>query len=104
MTATPLRTRWLWTWGGISFGYREGDELWTHAGRHVGHFRGNEAYDPNGGYLGEIRSGVRLIIDARKQAQRQLPFFPLPPRPGASRHAPSTALPLPADHRDFSSP
>jgi hypothetical protein len=103
MTATPLRTRWLWTWGGICFGYREGDELWTHAGRHVGHFRENEAYDPNGGYLGEIRNGVRLITDARKLARRQLPFFPLPPRPGAGPHPPSTALPLRADHRDFPS-
>ncbi len=24
---------WLWTWGGTSFGYRDGDNLWTHDGR-----------------------------------------------------------------------
>jgi hypothetical protein len=38
--------QWLWTWGGVSFGYREGDNLWTHDGRHVGRFHGIEVYAP----------------------------------------------------------
>ena len=104
MSATPRRLKWLWTLGGISFGFREGDELWTHVGRHVGHFRGSEVYDPNGGYLGEIRQRSRLIIDTGKLARRQLPFFPLPPRPGAGPRAPVAALILPPDHLDFLPP
>ncbi len=30
--------KWLWTWGGTSFGYRDGDDLWTHDGRDVAGF------------------------------------------------------------------
>jgi len=33
--------QWLWTWGGASFGYKDGDDLWTHDGRHVGRFHGD---------------------------------------------------------------
>lgn len=36
--------QWLWTWGGESFGYRDGDNLWTHTGQHVGRFHGDEVF------------------------------------------------------------
>jgi hypothetical protein len=34
--------RWLWTWGGICFGYRDGEDLWTYDGHHVGKFHADE--------------------------------------------------------------
>src|SRR5690242_15576499 len=40
----------LWTWTGIDFGYRDGDELWSHDGRHVGRFYGDQVYAPDGSY------------------------------------------------------
>lgn len=104
MRRALYRKQQLWTCGGISFGYREGDELWTHAGRHVGHFHGTEVYDPNGGYLGEMRGPGRLIVNVAKLAQRQPPFFPLPPRPSAKPRAPAKALALPSDHLEYPSP
>ena len=55
-------------------------------------------------FLGEIRQRSRLIIDTGKLARRQLPFFPLPPRPGAGPRAPVAALILPPDHLDFLPP
>lgn len=51
--------QWLWTWGGKSFGYRDGDNLWTQDGRHVGRFHGDEVYGADGSYLGEIRNKNR---------------------------------------------
>jgi hypothetical protein len=67
---------WLWTWGGISFGYREGDNLWTHDGRHVGRFYAEEVYGPDGHYLGEIRNKNRLITNLNKKNQRRSSFAP----------------------------
>lgn len=51
----------LWTWGGLSFGYRNSDELWTHDGRHVGCFTGDAVFNSKGVYMGEIRNTDRLI-------------------------------------------
>jgi hypothetical protein len=67
---------WLWTWGGISFGYRLGEDLWTHDGRHVGRFHEDEVYARNGLYLGEIRNRNRLITNLNKKQRRKSPFGP----------------------------
>lgn len=58
---------WLWTWGGTSFGYRQGGDLFTQRGVHVGRFYGDEVYGLNGRYLGEVKSG-RLIRSKSKGA------------------------------------
>lgn len=60
---------WLWTWDGVSFGYRDGEDLWTHAGRHAGRFVGDEVFGPDGRYLGEVRNG-RLIVNSGKRSRR----------------------------------
>src|SRR5579863_955264 len=62
------------TWGGKSFGYREGDNLWTHHGRHVGRFDGDEIYGPDGAYLGELRNKNRLITNIGKKGRRMSGF------------------------------
>lgn len=68
--------QWLWTWGGKSFGYREGNNLWTHDGRHIGHFFENEIYNSNGNYLGEIKSENRLITNISKKSWKSSSFTP----------------------------
>jgi sporulation protein YlmC with PRC-barrel domain len=72
---------WLWTWGGVSFGYRDGDALWTHDGRHVGRLAGNEVFSADGRYLGEIHNG-RLITHSGKRSGRQAGFMPFANRVG----------------------
>jgi hypothetical protein len=67
---------WLWTWGGKSFGYRDGDALWTHDGRHVGQFYGDDVYGTDGRYLGELKNRNRLITNLGKKGWRQSPFWP----------------------------
>ena len=57
---------WMWTWGGESFGYRDGDDLWTHDGKHVGRFFGAEVYARDGTYLGELKNTNRLISSKRQ--------------------------------------
>ena len=52
---------WLWTWGGASFGFRDGESLFTHEGVEAGHFHGDEIYGSDGTYLGELRSDNKLI-------------------------------------------
>ena len=69
--------QWLWTWGGKSFGYRDGDNLWTQDGRHVGHFHGDEVYGADGSYLGEIRNKNRLITHLSKRHRHKSRFAPL---------------------------
>lgn len=64
---------WLWTWGGTSFGYRDGDNLWTHDGRHVGKFHGDEVYGSDSSYLGELRNG-KLITNTSKKSKRKGSF------------------------------
>ncbi|WP_432359814.1 hypothetical protein [Sporosarcina sp. UB5] len=67
--------KWLWTWGGKCFGYRDGDNLWTHEGKHVGKFYDKEVYGKNGNYLGEIRND-RLITDQNRRHFRKSSFTP----------------------------
>lgn len=66
----------LWTWGGIFFGHRDGDNLWTFDGRHVGRFNGDEVYGPDGRYLGELKNGNRLIISLSKKSRKHGVFSP----------------------------
>lgn len=46
--------KWVWTWGGVSFGYIEEKCLRTHDGRHVGMIYESgdceEIYYSNGNY------------------------------------------------------
>ena len=79
--------QWLWTWGGICFGYREGDDLWTHDGQHVGRFRDNEVYGRDGRYLGELVNGDRLITNKAKSSSRQSGFSPSGRRNSYARNA-----------------
>jgi 4-fold beta-flower domain-containing protein len=67
---------WLWTWGGKSFGYRDGDNLWTHDGRHVGRFHGDEIYGADGRYVGELRNKNRLITNTGKKNKITSGFTP----------------------------
>lgn len=64
--------RWLWTWGGVSFGYRLDYALFTHDGQLVGRFYDEEVYGIDGLYLGELKQPDRLITDpAKKQCCRR---------------------------------
>ena len=98
--------QWFWTWGGISFGYRDGDNLWTHDGKHVGRFVGDVIYDRNGRYLGEVRSGNRLIVDRARKAMTSgsLPFEALVRRAPQIRKVNSGAVPVPLGYEDFPGP
>jgi sporulation protein YlmC with PRC-barrel domain len=61
---------WVWTWGGTSFGYRDGTDLWTHDGRHIGEFVGSEVYHPSGRYLGELHDGKLVTRRSKKNSTR----------------------------------
>ena len=63
----------LWTWGGVYFGYREGELLFNYRGRCVGRFCGDEVYGRRGEYLGEIMSDDRLITNKSKKSWRSGP-------------------------------
>jgi hypothetical protein len=76
---------WLWTWGGTSFGYRDGDQLRTHDGLHVGRFIDDEIYGVDGQYLGELGDRDRLITRQRKIGRRKAPFRPRMNRMGRLR-------------------
>jgi hypothetical protein len=70
---------WMWTWNGISFGYRLGDSLFTFDGMEVGRFAGAEIYGVDGRYLGELRGaedGGRLITNSYKKLRTIADFAP----------------------------
>lgn len=95
---------WMWTWGGESFGYRDGDDLWTHDGKHVGRFFGAEVYARDGTYLGELKNTNRLISNTRKAHQRQASFSPYTKRVGYVRYVNYVGYVMYAGHRDFPHP
>lgn len=95
---------WLWTWGGTSFGYRDGDNLWTHDGRHVGRFIGDEVYAPDGRYLGELRNGNRLIFNRSKSSRRKSSFGVFGRRAGYARYANYAGYAMYAGYEDFPAP
>jgi hypothetical protein len=95
---------WLWTWGGISFGYRDGDNLWTHDGRHVGRFDGEEVYGIDGHYLGELKNKNRLITNLGKKHWRQSPFTPFGSRIGYVPYVNYVGYVMYIGHEDFPGP
>jgi len=95
---------WMWTWGGISFGYREGDNLWTHYGQHVGHFHDDEIYGPHGYYLGEIRNKNRLITNLSKKSWRRALFAPYASRGGFVPYVDYVGYVMYAGYEDFPNP
>ena len=94
----------LWTWGGVFFGQRDGDELWTHDGRHVGHFYAKEVYGPDGLYLGEIKSDNRIITCLSKKSKRKGGFAPHANRMGYVPYANYVGYVMYAGYEDFPSP
>jgi len=95
---------WVWTWGGESFGYFDGDNLWTHDGRHVGKRQGDEVYDRSGAYLGEVRSENRLITNMSQRSTRGPAFTPYGNRAGYARYANYAGYAMYAGYTDFPSP
>ena len=95
---------WLWTWGGKSFGYREGDDLWTHDGRHVGRFHGADIFASDGRYLGELKSGNRLITNIGKKHHRGYSFSPWGKRVGYVPYVNYVGYVMYVGYEDFPSP
>lgn len=95
---------WLWTWGGASFGYREGDSLWTYDGRHVGRFTGNDVYAPDGAYLGELVGTSRLITCQAKRDWKQAGFTPFGRRIVYASYADYSGYAMDAGYEDFPAP
>lgn len=96
--------QWLWTWGGSSFGYREGDNLWTHDGRHVGRFQGADVFGPNGTYLGELRNKNRLITSISKKHYRGHTFAPHARRVAYVPYVNYVGYVMYVGHEDFPAP
>ncbi len=95
---------WVWTWGGESFGYFDGENLWTHDGRHVGKLNGDEIYGSNGQYLGEVMNDNRLITNNAKSSYRGYSFTPYGNRAGYARYANYAGYAMYAGHSDFPHP
>ena len=95
---------WVWTWGGISFGYLDGEDLWTHDGKHVGKLRNKEVYGKDGHYLGELMNDYRLITNRAKKGWRSSVFTPYARRAGYARYANYAGYAMYAGHEDFPPP
>jgi hypothetical protein len=97
---------WLWTWGGLCFGYRRGDSLFTYDGMEVGRFDGTEIYGADGRYVGELcntNDGARLITHIYKKSRIKRGFSPM--REQAYRKPPDRVEePLYTGHEDFPTP
>jgi len=95
---------WLWTWRGVFFGYRDGENLWTYRGKHVGKFRGDEVFGSSGEYLGEVKSGNRLIKHSGKSWKRSFPFSPYSNRIGYVPYVDYVGCVMYVGYEDFPSP
>jgi hypothetical protein len=78
-------SEWVWTWGGVSFGWINDDALFTQGGRHVGRveYDGDETLAfsiVDGRYLGEVRDGNRLITKESRVGRRRGPRSERMPR------------------------
>ncbi len=93
----------LWTWGGIYFGYRDGNDLWTHDGKHVGRFNGDKVYNPDGRYLGETRNG-KLITQISAKSRRIGSFSPHTSRIGKIPYIDQIGTVMYAGYEDFPRP
>lgn len=94
----------LWTWGGVFFGHRDGDDLWTFDGRHIGRFNGEEIYGPDGRYLGELKNDNRLITCISKKARRRGSFSPYAHRMGFVPYVNCVSYVMYAGYEDFPAP
>ena len=72
---------WLGTWGGRSFGYREGDNLWT--------------------YNGELRKANRLITKTSKKNRRRPGFSPYMDRVGFVNRVDTVGFVMLVGYEDF---
>lgn len=95
---------WLWTWGGKSFGYRDGDDLWARDGRNVGRFVGDEVFAPDGTYLGEMMGTSRLITCEAKMGRRTTGFHPQDRRIVHTVYPDYSAYPTDAGYQEFPAP
>jgi hypothetical protein len=95
---------WLWTWGGVCFGYRIEDQLRTHDGRHVGRFVEDELYGVDGHYLGEMGSEDRLITKKRKVGRIKSPFRPRMSRVARVRRINRVGRVMRVGYEDFPAP
>ncbi len=96
--------KWVWTWGGISFGYLEGENLWTFEGKHVGKLRGGVIYGADGRYLGELRNGDRLITRTARPGEPIPAFTPYTSRPCSGGYANLAGREMPEGYEDFPPP
>lgn len=94
---------WLWTWGGKSFGFRDGDRLFTYFGLQVGQFYDQEVYGADGRYLGEVMSEDRLITHCSKKNWKQSGFTPVQSG-GYVKYADYVGYVMYAGYEDFPSP
>jgi hypothetical protein len=97
---------WLWSWGGVCFGYRQENSLYTYDGQEVGRFSGAEVYGANGRYIGELNTagdGSRLITNLYKKTQTRATFVPEIDRPQKRLEA-RAPEPLFVGHEDFPVP
>jgi hypothetical protein len=101
-----MPNRWLWTWGGVCFGYRQEEWLFTYDGIGVGRFVGDEVYGTSGDYLGELRSTgqeQRLATSNYKKSRVVAAFSPKV-ESGYERPANRLLQTLYCGYRDFPSP
>jgi hypothetical protein len=92
----------VWTWGGVYFGYFDGDDLWTHDGKHAARRHGNDLFNSRGRYVGEVIQD-RLISNRSKSGWTGFSFGPS--RRGAiGRFANYAGYAMYAGHEDFPPP
>lgn len=94
----------VWTWGGVYFGYFEGEDLWTYDGRHVGKKNGDEIYGASGRYLGEVMNNDRLITHRSKSNYRGYSFSPWGRRVGIVPFINYVGYVMYAGYQDFPAP
>ena len=94
---------YLWTWGGVFFGFRQENQLWTYTGHHIGIFEGNTIFGLKGHYLGEIVNNRLLVNDTRK-VLRAAPLAELPKHPAIPKPADLEGLSVCRGFEDFPPP
>lgn len=90
----------MYTWGGRSFGYKDGGNLWTYSGKHVGRFHDDEVYGPDGRYLGELKNG-KLISRTSRKSRRKSRFTPRMNRMGRVKTVNHVGSVMLAGYEDF---
>ena len=94
----------VWTWGGKSFGYFDGENLWTYDGKHVGKRKGDEIYGPGGNYIGEVMGENRLITNLSKKGRRSGSFSPHGRRVGRVQNINYIGYVMQVGYTDFPHP